>query len=120
LTNRIGVVVDKIINPSQTAFMPGRNILEGVIVLHETIHEIHRKKMNGVILKLDFEKAYDKVKWSFLQQAMRMKGFLQKWCDWVQSIVSGGHVGVKVNDEIGPFFSTHKGLCQGDPLSDSL
>jgi hypothetical protein len=44
LTNRIGVVADKIINPSQTAFMPGRNILEGVIVLHKTIHEIHRKK----------------------------------------------------------------------------
>ena len=120
MTNRIGVVVDKIINPSQTAFMPGRNILEGVIVFHETIHEIHRKKMNGVILKLDFEKAYDKVKWPFLQQAMRMKGFSQKWCDWVQSIVSGGHVGVKVNDEIGPFFSTHKGLRKGDPLSPIL
>ena len=76
--------------------------------------------MNGVILKLDLEKAYDKVKLSFLQQAMRMKGFSQKWCDWVQSIVSGGHVGVKVNDEIGPFFSTHKGLRQGDPLSPIL
>jgi hypothetical protein len=57
---------------------------------------------------LDFEKAYDKVKCSFLQQAMQMKGFSHKWCDWVQSIVSRGHVGVKVNDEIGPFFSTHK------------
>jgi hypothetical protein len=73
-----------------------------------------------VILKLDFEKAYDKVKWSFLQQAMRMKGFSQKWCDWVESIVSGRHVGVKVNGEIGPFFSIHKGLRQGDPLSPIL
>jgi hypothetical protein len=43
-TNGIGVVADKIINPSQSVFMPGRNILEGIIVLHETIHEIHRKK----------------------------------------------------------------------------
>jgi hypothetical protein len=42
--------------------MPGHNILEGIIVLHETIHEIHRKKINGVILKLDFEKAYNEVK----------------------------------------------------------
>jgi hypothetical protein len=48
---------------------------------------------------------------------MRIKGFSQKWCDWVQSIVFGGHVGVKVNDKIGPFFSTHKGLRQGDPFS---
>jgi hypothetical protein len=53
--------------------------MEGVIVLHETIHELHRKKQNGVILKIDFEKAYDKINWSFVQQALRMKGFTQKW-----------------------------------------
>jgi hypothetical protein len=42
--------------------MPGHNILEGVIILHESIHELQRKKLDGVIIKLDFEKAYDKVK----------------------------------------------------------
>lgn len=68
---------DLIIRLSQTAFLPGRYILEGAAVLHETIHELHRKKKNGVILKLDFEKAYDKVKWPFLQQVLRTKGFLQ-------------------------------------------
>jgi mannosylglycoprotein endo-beta-mannosidase len=59
--------------------MSGRHILEVVVVLHETIHELHRKKMDGVIFKIDFEKAYDKVKWHFLQQAMGMKGFDHKW-----------------------------------------
>lgn len=39
--------------------------MEGVVILHETIHEMHRKKRSGVILKLDFEKAYDKVDWTF-------------------------------------------------------
>ena len=37
-----------------------------------------RRKMNGVILKLDFEKAYDKVNWLFLQQTLRLKGFTEK------------------------------------------
>jgi hypothetical protein len=55
-----------VIRPSQSAFIPVRNILEGVVVLHETIHELHRKKIDGVLFKIDFEKAYDKVKWSFL------------------------------------------------------
>jgi hypothetical protein len=58
--------------------MSGRNIMEGVVMLHETIHEIHRKKMSGVILKLDFEKAYDKVNWEFLYQTLRIKGFSDK------------------------------------------
>jgi hypothetical protein len=67
-TNRISIIAEKIIRPTQIAFMPGRHILEGVVILHETIHELHRKKMDGVLLKLDFKKAYDKVEWSFLQK----------------------------------------------------
>jgi hypothetical protein len=59
--------------------MQGHNILEGVAILRETIHEVHQKKQNGVILKIDFEKAYDKVKWSFLFQTLKMKGFSSKW-----------------------------------------
>jgi hypothetical protein len=66
-TNRISTIAEKIVRPTQTTFMPGRHILEGVVILHETIHELHRKKMDGVLLKLDFQKACDKVKWSFLQ-----------------------------------------------------
>jgi hypothetical protein len=60
-------VADHVIRPSEVAFMQGRNILDGVVVLHETVHELHRKNLNGVLLKIDFEKAYDKVKWSFMQ-----------------------------------------------------
>jgi hypothetical protein len=69
-TKRITGIAHKVIKPTQSAFMPGRHILEGVVVLHETIHELHRKKLDGVLFKIDFEKAYDKVKWSFLQQSM--------------------------------------------------
>jgi hypothetical protein len=43
--------------------------------LHETIHEIHSKQLNGVLFKIDIEKAYDKVKWCFLQEDLHMKGF---------------------------------------------
>jgi len=49
-----------------------------------------------------------------------MKGFPEKWCSWIQSFVSKGSVGVKVNDDIGKIFQTKKGLRQGDPLSPLL
>jgi hypothetical protein len=58
-------------------------ILEGVVILQETIHELHMKKMDGVLFKIDFEKPYDKVKWDFLQQALQMKGFPPDWCNWI-------------------------------------
>jgi hypothetical protein len=69
------------------AFMPRRNIIEGVIVLHETIPEMHRKKQNGIIFKIDFEKVYDKISWSFIQQTLRMKGFSHTWHRWVTSFM---------------------------------
>jgi hypothetical protein len=116
-TNRVTKVASSVIRPTQTAFMPGRHILEGVLVLHETVHELRRKKLDGVLLKIDFEKAYDKIKWPFLQQTLRMKGFDSKWFNWIQEFVSRGSVGVKVNDDIGHYFQTYKGLRQGDPLS---
>jgi hypothetical protein len=90
MANRLALVANKTIGPSQTAFQKGRNILDGVVVLHETLHELRKKKMSGVILKIDFEKAYDKVNWHFLQQVLRMKGFSQKWCRWIDQVVSGG------------------------------
>jgi hypothetical protein len=65
-TISLNTVADHVVRPSQIAFMPGWNTLDGVAILHETIHELHSKKLNGLILKIDFEKTYDKVKWSFL------------------------------------------------------
>jgi hypothetical protein len=66
-------VADHVVRPTQMIFMQGKNILDGVVILHETVYQLCRKKLNGVILKIYFEKAYDKVKWSFLQQTPRMK-----------------------------------------------
>ena len=108
------------VQPTQSVFMPDRNILEGVVVLHETLHEIHSKKLDGVVFKVDFEKAYDNVKWPFFQQALRMKVFDEAWRRQVESFTQKGIVGIKVNDDIGHYFQTHKGLRQGDPMSPIL
>jgi hypothetical protein len=94
--------------------------MEGVMVLHETIHELRREKQNDVIFKIDFEKAYDKVKWLFVRQVREMKGFSNKWCQWIESIIQGGHVGIKINDQVRKNFQSKKGLRQGDPLSPLL
>ena len=65
LTVRLSKVVGRVVSSFQTAFIPGRNILEGVVILQEVMHELKDTKTSGVIIKLDFEKEYDGVNWNF-------------------------------------------------------
>jgi hypothetical protein len=76
LTLRLNNIADKIISPTQSAFVLGRYILDGVVVIHEVLHELAKSKQSGIILKLDFEKAYDKVRWYFLEEVLAKKGIL--------------------------------------------
>jgi hypothetical protein len=51
----------KIINRIQSGFLEDRNIMDGILTLHEILHDTRIKKKDGLVLKLDFEKAYDKL-----------------------------------------------------------
>jgi hypothetical protein len=73
-----------------------------------------------VILKIDFEKAYDKVNWEFLFDCCRQKGFSNSWLTWIRGVVTGGTLSVKVNDKVGPYFTSYKGVRQGDPFAPFL
>jgi hypothetical protein len=55
-----------------------------------------------------------------VRKVLEMKGFSRQWCQWIDSIIQGGHVGIKINDQMGQNFQTKKGLQQGDPLSPLL
>jgi hypothetical protein len=115
LTIRLTSVISKVINEAQTTFIPGRFILDGVLVVHEILHDLRVKKKRGIILKLDFEKAYDKVNWNFLQDLLSRKNFDEHWIEWTMKAVQGGKVVVNLNGELGNYFRSFKGLRQGDP-----
>jgi hypothetical protein len=51
-----------VIKPTESNFILGKNITKEFVVLHETIHESHRKKLDGVLSNINLEMAYDKVK----------------------------------------------------------
>jgi hypothetical protein len=55
-----------------------------------------------------------------VRQVLEMKGFSAKWCQWIDAVIQGGQVGIKINDQVGQNFMTKKGLRQGDPLSPLL
>lgn len=113
LTRRLSEIAQKVIGESQTAFIPGRQNLDGVVILHEVLHELKKEKKSGIIFKLDFEKAYDKVQWSFLFDVLHKKGFSDRWIQWVKMATIGGKVAVNINGEVKDFFKTYRGVRQG-------
>ena len=90
LTIRLELLADKLILKTQSAFLKERNIMNGIMALHEILHETKRKNEVEVVLKLDFEKAYDKVNWNFMFECLSQWGFCATWCDWIRKVVIGG------------------------------
>lgn len=71
-------------------------------------------------MKLDFEKSYHKISWSFLFDCLKNRGFNHKWCNWIEKVVKKGTLSVQVYNEVGPYFQSRKGIRKGDPLSPFL
>jgi hypothetical protein len=94
--------------------------MNNILELYEILHKTKGRGTKGVTLKLDFEKAYDKVHWGFLIKCMSSRGFSDTWCRWVERVLKDGSVSVKLNGTILPYFQSHKGVRQGDPLSPLL
>jgi hypothetical protein len=68
-------------------------------------------------LKIDFEKAYDKVNWNFLFDYCKRKGFSDNWMIWIRKVITKGTLSVKVNDKVCPYFTSYKGVRRGDPFA---
>jgi len=85
LSNRLRSVMDDLIDERQSAFIKGRHILHGILILNEVVEEAMRSKKPAMIFKVDFEKAYDFVSWSFLDYMLLRLGFCQKWRKWISA-----------------------------------
>ena len=66
LSNKIKNVLSSVINESQLAFLKDRGMLDSVLMANEVVEDLRRNKRSGMCLKVDYEKAYDSVRWEFL------------------------------------------------------
>ena len=75
LANRLKKVIGKIVSQSQNAFMEGRQILDALLIVNEAIDSMQKSGGGGILCKLDIEKVYDHVNWSFLIWLLERLGF---------------------------------------------
>ena len=71
IANRLKRVLPNLIDHDQTGFLKGRFIGENIRLVDPTIKYTAAKNIPGLLLFLDFEKAFDTVEWSFIQKTFR-------------------------------------------------
>ncbi|CAL1403132.1 unnamed protein product [Linum trigynum] len=123
MAERLAGVLPEIISTGQNAFIRDRQIVENILLGHELMHYLKLKtrgKKGYMALKVDMEKAYDRVEWSFLLAVLEKMGFSSVWLGWVQECLQSASFSVLMNGAPSGFFRSSRGLRQGDPLSPLL
>ncbi|KAK2444918.1 hypothetical protein QL285_015908 [Trifolium repens] len=120
LVARLAKVIGDLIPNTQSAFIKGRQLVDGVLVVSEVIDYAKKSRKECLIFKVDFEKAYDSVDWGFLDYMLRRFGFGEKWCAWMKACICSGNMSVLVNGCPTEEISIKRGLKQGDPLAPFL
>lgn len=120
--NRLRPLLPNLISPLQTAFVPERRGLDNVVIAQELIHSIGLKKGKEgcTTIKIDLEKAYDGLEWSFIRDTLLLFNFIENLIKLIMNCVSTTSISLIFNGGALDPFQPLRGIRQGDLLSPYL
>ncbi len=120
LAMRVEKIIHQLINPDQSGFVKGRLIGESVRTIQDIMDFTKNKNIPGLLLFLDFEKAFDSLEWNFLFSVLERMNFGSDFVNYVKALYKNISSCVLNNGFTSNYFTVERGVRQGDPLSSYL
>ena len=109
IANRIKLTLPKLISEDQTGFVPGRYIGDSIRIIYDLIHYLEEKKLPGLLVSIDFEKAFDSVSWEYMKKVLKAFGFGNDICRWIFAFYNEIKARVVVNGKMSTTFKIERG-----------
>ena len=120
LANRLHTILHKIISTDQTGYIRKRYIGTNIRKILDTVEYLDKTKQSGILLMLDFEKAFDTVEWPFLFKALERFNFGPQFVSWVKLLYRNPSALIKNNGWFSNKITMTRGIRQGCPVSALL
>ncbi|XP_019163602.1 PREDICTED: uncharacterized protein LOC109159944 [Ipomoea nil] len=122
MATRLKDIAGKLVGPHQSSFIQGRQIIDNSLAYQEVLNSFRTKKgkTGWMALKIDLEKAFDRLSWSFIEDTLRDIGFNQSWIRNIMHCITSSRLAVFWNGHLTDWFAPEKGIRQGDPISPLL
>ena len=120
LALRLKKVLPQVINNAQTGYIEGRFIGQNIRQISDILSFAAEQNIEGIAAFIDFEKAFDSLEWEFLLKAIETLNFGSDFKRWIQVLYNNISSCTVNNGFSSPFFSLHRGVRQGCPLSGML
>ena len=111
-------VLCSVIDDDQTVYIKGRFIGQNIRLVSDIIE--NNKYKNGILLFLDFKKAFDSVEWDFMFESLKLFNFGPMFCQWIKTMYTNPVPLLKNNGHLSSKITMERGIRQGCPVSALL
>ena len=120
IAKRLEPLLPKLIHPDQTGFVKGRYIGENIRLISDVMEYTKVQNIPGILLSLDFRKAFDSLEWPFIMKTLDDFNFGTDFKRWVSTFYTNIESAVLNNGFATDWFKPSRGVRQGCPLSPYL
>ena len=117
LANRITKYPPKLVNDDQTGYIEDRYIETNIRLIEDMVHQTTKMEITGIILTIDFEKAFDSMRWDFMYECLKLYNFGANFIYLIKTLYNETTTAVINNGNISKWFKPERGVIQGCPTS---